>query len=87
MASKTITITPDFGNMFRQFCHEAESNLQHLARRGATTLTRKEVYDFVIAIRIAINCVQTNEDVLALRDAIDTGADAMFARVTEEQNA
>ena len=89
---RTVTLTPNYKNLFNQFLHDAECHMQNLARERhthhglATIYTRKEVYDFIASFRIALGSMTDTGDIETLRDAFDRGAEAMHAQLTKEQN-
>ena len=83
---ETIDLTPDYDALLKRYKESAIATLEGFARKSATTLTRKEVYDFICTFRIAMGVVRTNEQFVALRDDFDKAADKVYERILIEQN-
>lgn len=81
----TITITPNYSAIFERFRVDAMNFLNRFAGSNHKSFTRKEVYDFVASMRIAL-CSATNvEEIVRLREGFDEGAERMFAVLMKEQ--
>lgn len=81
----TITITPNYSAIFERFRVDAMNFLHRFAGSNHKSFTRKEVYDFVASMRIAL-CSATNiEEIVRLREGFDEGAERMFAVLMKEQ--
>jgi hypothetical protein len=80
MSTKTITITPNYNAIFEMFLRDAGLHLGVMSRTGIKSFSRREVYNFVASLRIALGAATTVENVEALRDMIDKGAEAMFVQ-------
>lgn len=87
LAERTITIRPNYAAMFQQFKRDAMLHLERMCRRDGKTLTRKEVYDFIASLRIALCSATTVDEVVELRTEFDAGAEKMFAVLMAEQEA
>jgi hypothetical protein len=82
---EAIQITPNYPAMFQMFKTDAVRHLDYLSRENGKTLTRKEVYDFVASLRIALCSATTVDEIVELRRDIDSSAEKMFAVLMKEQ--
>jgi hypothetical protein len=82
---KTITITPNYDALFERFKDDAMLHFAHLSRHDRKTFTRKEVYDFIASLRIALGALTKEEQIVTLREEFDHYADKMFTILTKEQ--
>lgn len=84
---KAITITPNYDALFERFKDDAMLHFAVLSRNDKSTLTRKEVYDFIASLRIALCSMTKEEQIVVLREEFDQNAEKMFSVLTKEQEA
>jgi hypothetical protein len=85
MSTKTITIEPNYGNLFNQFLRDAMLHLNGMSRPHQPMLERRGVYDFIASFRIALGSATTVAQIVELRKQFDEAAEKMFAAVTHDQ--
>lgn len=79
---RTITIAPNYPAIFERFMQDAMLHLNHLAEESQDIFSRKEVYDLVASLRIALGSATNVAEIVKLREQFDAGAEKMFAEVS-----
>lgn len=83
--TNTIHLQVNYQAIHERFRTDAMFHLARFANERQKTFTRKEVYDFVASLRIALGAMTKEAEIYELRNGIDAAAELMFAVVNKEQ--
>lgn len=82
-----INVQVNYHALHEQFRTDAMFHLARFANEKQKTFTRKEVYDFVASLRIALGAMTNSDEFYELRNGFDAASELIFAVLNKEQEA